>query len=232
MKVCVVGSGGREHALAHVLGRTAEVVVTPGNPGHPRLDRPRRRTRRARRRPGRRRPGGAAGRRPRRPSCGPPGAWSSAPGADGARLEGSKAWMKELLGAAGVPTARFAAFTEAKPALDYLATLPAALRREDRRPGRRQGRARHRRPRRGRRRRARQAGRHRVRRRRPPGGDRGGAGRARAVDPRRVRRHAGRRPRPGAGLQAHRRGDAGPNTGGMGAYSPVPSVGDDGGRPR
>ena len=35
MKVCVVGSGGREHALAHVLSRTAEVVVTPGNPGIP-----------------------------------------------------------------------------------------------------------------------------------------------------------------------------------------------------
>src|SRR3984957_5452128 len=33
MKVCVVGSGGREHALAHVLSRTADVVVTPGNPG-------------------------------------------------------------------------------------------------------------------------------------------------------------------------------------------------------
>ena len=35
MRVCVVGSGGREHALAHVLSRTAEVVVTPGNPGIP-----------------------------------------------------------------------------------------------------------------------------------------------------------------------------------------------------
>ncbi|MGH9258594.1 MAG: hypothetical protein ACRD08_01660, partial [Acidimicrobiales bacterium] len=35
MRVCVVGSGGREHALAHVLARTAEVVVTPGNPGIP-----------------------------------------------------------------------------------------------------------------------------------------------------------------------------------------------------
>ena len=31
MKVCVVGSGGREHALASVLARDAEVVVTPGN---------------------------------------------------------------------------------------------------------------------------------------------------------------------------------------------------------
>ena len=29
MKVCVVGSGGREHALAYVLARTAEVIVTP-----------------------------------------------------------------------------------------------------------------------------------------------------------------------------------------------------------
>ena len=35
MKVCVVGSGGREHALASVLGRTADVVVTPGNAGIP-----------------------------------------------------------------------------------------------------------------------------------------------------------------------------------------------------
>ena len=32
MRVCVVGGGGREHALAHALGRTAEAVVTPGNP--------------------------------------------------------------------------------------------------------------------------------------------------------------------------------------------------------
>ena len=35
MKVVVVGSGAREHALAHVLARTADVVVTPGNPGVP-----------------------------------------------------------------------------------------------------------------------------------------------------------------------------------------------------
>ena len=32
------------------------------------------------------------------------------PTADGARLEGSKAWMKEVLAAAGVPTARHATF--------------------------------------------------------------------------------------------------------------------------
>jgi len=33
VKVCVVGAGGREHALALALARTAEVIVTPGNPG-------------------------------------------------------------------------------------------------------------------------------------------------------------------------------------------------------
>ena len=33
MTVCVVGQGGREHALALALSRTTDVVVTPGNPG-------------------------------------------------------------------------------------------------------------------------------------------------------------------------------------------------------
>ena len=35
MKVCVVGTGGGEHALANVLARTDEVVVSPGNPAIP-----------------------------------------------------------------------------------------------------------------------------------------------------------------------------------------------------
>ena len=34
-KVVVVGSGGREHALADVISRDADVVVTPGNPAIP-----------------------------------------------------------------------------------------------------------------------------------------------------------------------------------------------------
>ena len=46
------------------------------------------------------------------------------PGADGARLEGSKAWMKQVLADAGVPTARYGAFTEAEPALAFLRSLP------------------------------------------------------------------------------------------------------------
>jgi phosphoribosylamine--glycine ligase len=93
MRVCVVGSGGREHALAAALSATAEVVVAPGNPGMAGLE------------------------------CSDvPPEWIDAdlwvigpeqplvegladrirgrgrlvfgPGADGARLEGSKVWMK------------------------------------------------------------------------------------------------------------------------------------------
>ena len=30
-RACVIGSGAREHALAHALSRTADVVVTPGS---------------------------------------------------------------------------------------------------------------------------------------------------------------------------------------------------------
>jgi phosphoribosylamine---glycine ligase len=48
------------------------------------------------------------------------------PGADGARLEGSKAWMKAVLAEAGVPTARHAAFTadQQDEALAFLDRLP------------------------------------------------------------------------------------------------------------
>ncbi|HKH25779.1 MAG TPA: phosphoribosylamine--glycine ligase [Acidimicrobiia bacterium] len=48
------------------------------------------------------------------------------PGADGARLEGSKAWMKAVLAEAGVPTARHAAFTadQQDDALAFLERLP------------------------------------------------------------------------------------------------------------
>jgi phosphoribosylamine---glycine ligase len=126
VRVCVVGSGGREHALAHTLARTADVVVTPGNPGMaapitvtdapveeveadlyvvgpeaPLVD-------------------GLAD------SLRSAGRAVMGPGADGALLEGSKAFMKEVLSAAGVPTARFSTFDalETGAALDYLETLP------------------------------------------------------------------------------------------------------------
>lgn len=120
-RVCVVGSGGREHALASVLGRSADVVVTPGSPGIP----------------------GSVDTDPLDIDAelfvvGPEaplvdgladrlraqGKLVFGPGADGARLEGSKAWMKEVLATAGVPTAMHGTFTEVEPALAYLDTMP------------------------------------------------------------------------------------------------------------
>ncbi len=46
------------------------------------------------------------------------------PGADGARLEGSKVFMKEALAAAGAPTARYGAFTDMEGARAFLRELP------------------------------------------------------------------------------------------------------------
>ncbi len=132
LKVCVVGAGGREHALAVALARSAEVVVTPGNPAM---------TARAQ-------------------TSGPHGISISAaepesvdadlwvvgpegplvdgmadrlrgrgklvfgPGADGARLEGSKSWMKALLVDAGVPSAAYGTFEAEAPAVEFLAGQP------------------------------------------------------------------------------------------------------------
>jgi phosphoribosylamine--glycine ligase len=47
------------------------------------------------------------------------------PGAEGARLEGSKAWMKRLVEAAGVPTARYGSFDkdQTDSAVAFLSTL-------------------------------------------------------------------------------------------------------------
>ncbi|MBQ28422.1 MAG: phosphoribosylamine--glycine ligase [Acidimicrobiaceae bacterium] len=122
MRVCVIGSGGREHAFATTLARDSEVVVTPGSPGIE---------------------GSTA-----QPATeieadlyivGPEiplvqgladqlrseGRTVFGPGADGARLEGSKAWMKNLVKLAEVPTARYASFDEdeADSAITFLSTL-------------------------------------------------------------------------------------------------------------
>jgi phosphoribosylamine--glycine ligase len=122
--VCVVGAGAREHALAHVLSRTAQVVVAPGSDGiaadgievtsnslldveadlfvigpeQPLVD-------------------GLAD--PLRAS----GRLVVGPGADGARLEGSKSFMKELLVDAGVPTARHGTFDDAGRAAEFIRAL-------------------------------------------------------------------------------------------------------------
>ena len=127
MRVCVVGSGGREHALAHVLARTADVVVTPGNPGMaPPItvvaDVPVEEIEADLYVIGPEAPlvAGLADRLRGQ------GRAVLGPGADGALLEGSKAFMKEVLSAAGVPTARFATFDalEADDARAFLQTLP------------------------------------------------------------------------------------------------------------
>jgi phosphoribosylamine--glycine ligase len=121
VRVVVVGSGGREACLAHVLSRTADVVITPGNPGIP----------------------GSVATPPEDLDAdlfviGPEqplvdgladrlraaGKLVFGPGADGAQVEGSKAYMKELALAAGVPTARHGTFEAAEPALELLRSLP------------------------------------------------------------------------------------------------------------
>jgi len=122
VRVVVVGSGGREACLAHVLARTAEVVVTPGNPGIP----------------------GSVSTPPQELDAdlfvvGPEqplvegladrlradGKLVFGPGADGAQVEGSKAYMKDLVAAARVPTARHGTFTAVAPALEFLRSLPS-----------------------------------------------------------------------------------------------------------
>lgn len=118
MKVVVVGAGGREHALAEVCHRQGhEVLVTPGNAGIPWST-------------------------PIPPQdlaadlfvIGPEqplvdgladelhaqGKLVFGPGADGAQIEGSKAFMKELVKASGAPTARFVVITNEGELDDYL----------------------------------------------------------------------------------------------------------------
>jgi phosphoribosylamine--glycine ligase len=221
-RVCVVGGGGREHALASVLGRDADVVATPGNPGiegsvatpateidadlyvigpeQPLVD-------------------GLADR------LRADGRLVFGPGADGARLEGSKAWMKQVLLDSGVPTARHGTFADPSGAEEFLRSLPGpyvvktdglaagkgvfvtpdlAAAVEDARE-------------------------------KLAGRSFGGAGRTVVIEEGLIGPELsllavcdGERAVPLAPAQDFKRvgdGDAGPNTGGMGAYSPVPVAG-------
>jgi phosphoribosylamine--glycine ligase len=107
LRVHVVGNGGREHALRHVLSRTGQVVADPAEadlvvigPEQPLVD-------------------GLADR------LRAEGALVLGPGADGAALEGSKGLMKDVLVAAGVPTARHHTFGSVDGVEEFLADLPA-----------------------------------------------------------------------------------------------------------
>ncbi|MDB5178888.1 MAG: Phosphoribosylamine--glycine ligase [Patescibacteria group bacterium] len=120
MKIVVVGQGGREHALASVLGRTADVITTPGNPGIPNSTNIRPEDLEA----------DLFVIGPEVPLVGgladtlrAQGKLVFGPGADGAQLEGSKVWMKQLLDDAGVPTAAWKPFSDPGPAEAYLRTL-------------------------------------------------------------------------------------------------------------
>ena len=127
MRILVVGSGGREHALAWKLSQEHEVVCAPGNPGiaadvataavaasdHDGLV--------------------ALARGFDLVVVGPEdplvsgladvlraqGIATFGPGADGARLEASKAFSKALMDRAGVPTAAFRSFTDPSEAMLY-----------------------------------------------------------------------------------------------------------------
>lgn len=139
MRVLVIGSGGREHALAWAFARSSEVtevIAAPGNPGIEAI---------AQVMPAA--PGDPAAIAqladtvnadlvvigPEDPlvngavdAVRASGRLAFGPEASAARLEGSKAWMKSILVAAGVPTAGHATFTANKEdaAYAFLDTLP------------------------------------------------------------------------------------------------------------
>ncbi|MEI7654797.1 MAG: phosphoribosylamine--glycine ligase [Actinomycetota bacterium] len=117
----VVGSGAREHALAWGLRASCDVVVTPGNPGIAAMGIP------------------CVSTSPTQLEAdlfviGPEtplvagvadmlrgqGKVVFGPNADGAQLEGSKAYLKEFLSSAKVPTANFGTFHEEAAAIAYL----------------------------------------------------------------------------------------------------------------
>ncbi|HET7360046.1 MAG TPA: phosphoribosylamine--glycine ligase [Rhodanobacteraceae bacterium] len=135
MKVLVIGSGAREHALAWKLGqspRVSEVIVAPGNAG-------------TAREPGLRNAAVALGDRdgllklaqdegvaltvvgPETPLVAgivdrfrAAGLRCFGPRALAAQLEGSKAFAKDFLHRHNIPTARYAVFTELNPALAHV----------------------------------------------------------------------------------------------------------------
>ncbi|MGY1458769.1 MULTISPECIES: phosphoribosylamine--glycine ligase [unclassified Luteimonas] len=142
MKVLVIGSGGREHALAWKLAQSAgvdEVLVAPGNAGTAVEDRCR---------------NVAVGATdieallalardegvaftvvgPEAPLVAgvvdrfrAAGLRIFGPSAAAAQLEGSKAFAKDFLARHGIPTAHYAVFTDLEPALAYLRDTGAPI---------------------------------------------------------------------------------------------------------
>ena len=129
MRVLIVGGGGREHALAWKLAQEATVFVAPGNPGiatcaelvpieqtdHEGLG------------------AWAQSNEIDLVLCGPEdplvnglgnflrdlGLTVYGPNRDGAQLEASKAYSKDLMREAGIPTAQFETFSDPNFAKEY-----------------------------------------------------------------------------------------------------------------
>ncbi len=133
MRILVVGSGGREHALAWKLAQEAEIFCAPGNPGMAEV--------------GECLPISVQDHENLARVCmdlgidlvvvGPEdplvaglsdrlrgeGIHVFGPGAEAAKLEASKAFSKELMVRAGVPTARFEAFADPLAAKAFAGSL-------------------------------------------------------------------------------------------------------------
>ena len=240
MRVLIVGGGGREHALAWKVAqspRVTQVYVAPGNAGSALEPGVRNVADRGRRRAGtaplrargadrshHRRSRRAARRSASSMPSPAPGCAASARSPRAARLEGSKAYTKDVPRATRDPDrgVRDLHACDVRRGLDTRAAR--AARRQGRRSGRRQGRG-DLRIRRG-------SGRNRAGRCSPGGS----APRATGSSSRnfsKARKRAsssmvdGSHVLPLATSQDHKRlrdGDLGPNTGGMGAYSPAPVV--------